>query len=215
MKNSTKLIIDNLIEENIELVDIKQSIMESLEILINCYNSEHKVLVCGNGGSASDSLHIVGELVKSFKIKRTLRKDIIDKIYLTYPEEAESMINNLEGSFEAHSLVNETALITAFSNDKNAVFSFAQQVYSYGKKKDVLIAISTSGNSENVVLAAKIAKLLDMTVISLTGENKCKLDFLSDIAIKAPSRETYRIQEYHLPIYHALCASLENEYYGE
>ncbi len=196
------------------LEPLSDNLYKSVELITESIANGGKILVCGNGGSASDSLHIVGELMKSFVLKRNISDDLRDKIVRLYPDEAEYYINNLQGAIPAISLVNEVALITAFGNDQSSELAFAQQVLGYGKPGDVLIAISTSGNSANVLHAARIARIMGVHVISLTGQGGGKLKDLSDVLLNVPSNITYQIQEYHLPVYHALCLALEQEFYG-
>ena len=184
-------------------------IIKATEILIEMYKNGGKVLVCGNGGSASDSMHIVGELMKGFILPRALSDEFKAKI------NDDELSNALQYGLPAISLVSEAALMTAFSNDQVPDAVFAQQVLGYGKKGDTLLAISTSGNSKNCVSAAKVAKALGLNVISLTGKKTSKLEELSDVTIHASDVETFKIQEQHLPIYHAICLALENEFYGE
>lgn len=186
-----------------------------MEALIWCFQNGNKLLVCGNGGSASDSEHIVGELMKTFMLDRPLDAAVREKIRVAYPEYAEHMIANLQKAVPAISLVSETALMTAYTNDNSAEMAFAQQVLSYGRPGDILLAITTSGNSTNVLNAARIARIADVKIIGLTGQSGGKLKELSDVCICAPSAVTYQIQEYHLPIYHCLCACVENELFGE
>lgn len=214
MKKKTEMIIEDLMQRYPALLTAKEDIIKALEEIIHLYQNGGKILVCGNGGSASDSMHIVGELVKAFRQKRKISPEIKQRLKDEYPQDAERFEQCLEGALPAISLVSEAALITAFSNDKEAVFAYAQQVYAQGVENDILIGISTSGNSENVVLASKIARVKGMKVIALTGESGGKLKALSDVCICAPSKETYIIQEYHLPIYHALCAAVEYEFFG-
>lgn len=209
MKNSTIEIINDLCNRYNSLDVCKEQILKSLDIIIYAYKNGNKLLTCGNGGSASDSMHIVGELMKAFKIKRPLNKELVEIL------DDEYMSSHLEMALPTVSLVSEASLTTAYSNDQAPDLMFAQQVLGHGKRGDVLLCISTSGNSKNCVYAAKMAKALDVFVISLTGEKPCKLDELSDVVIKAPSCETYKIQELHLPIYHALCLAIENEFFGE
>lgn len=188
-------------------INIEEVIIET----INCYKKGGKVLTCGNGGSAADSLHIVGELMKGFVKKRSLNETLVAKLAEAYPKDYEYLVGNLQMPLTAISLVNEVSLITAYANDKASDLSFAQQVLGHGNKEDILIAISTSGNSKNVIYAAKLAKVMGLKVISLTGKNGGELEVYSDYILKAPSCETYQIQEYHLPIYHILCLCVENE----
>lgn len=212
MKVSTKQFIDKLLERYPELES--HSVLEAVEKIIYCYSNKNKLLVCGNGGSAADSMHIVGELMKGFLLPRTIESKKQEEIKKLFPEEGEYFVKNLQVALPAISLVSETALATAYANDQTADLLFAQQVLGYGEKGDVLIAISTSGNSNNVVYAAQIAKLQGMKVISLTGHTGGKLKEYSDVLIDVPSNETYIIQEYHLPIYHTICAAVENEFFS-
>lgn len=208
MKNSSLCYINSLIERIPALESCKKEIIEATELLIKTYKNNGKLLVCGNGGSASDSLHIVGELMKGFVLPRKISKELEEKI-------SDSELSNaLQYGLPAISLVSETALSTAFANDQLPTATFAQQVLVHGKPNDTLLCISTSGNSLNCVYAAKVAKALDINIISLTGEKNSKLEELSNVTIKAPEKETYKIQEYHLPIYHAICLALEEEFYG-
>lgn len=215
MKKSTKNLIKNLIVRYPLLKNIEENIHLALEELKNTYNNGGKILVCGNGGSAADSLHIVGELMKSFVISRKIKEEQQKKIREFFPEDAEYFINNLQEGIPSLSLVNEVGLITAYGNDNTADLVFAQQVYGNGKKGDTLIVISTSGNSKNVIYAMKLAKIKEIKIISLTGRDGGKIKTLSDININVNEKETYKIQEYHLPIYHNLCLALENELFGE
>ena len=214
MKNTTYEIIADLFRRYPTLDLWEASVKAAVEALIRCFQNGNKLLVCGNGGSASDSEHIVGELMKTFMLDRPLDAAVRDKICKAYPEYAEYMIANLQRAVPAISLVSETALMTAYTNDNSAEMAFAQQVLSYGRPGDILLAISTSGNSMNVLNAARIARIAEVEVIGLTGQNGGKLKELSDVCICAPSAVTYQIQEYHLPIYHCLCACVENELFG-
>jgi Phosphoheptose isomerase len=213
MKKSTQQIIDNLIKRYPVLISCP--VKAAVEEVLACYHRKNKLLVCGNGGSAADSLHIVGELMKGFLLPRKLHDIKQRKIQALFPETASYLINNLQGTIPAISLVNETALFTAYANDQAAELCFAQQVIGLGNEGDVLIAVSTSGNSRNIIFAAQMAKVQNMKVISLTGRTGGKLKELSDILINVPFDETYIIQEYHLPVYHAICAASENELFSE
>lgn len=176
-------------------------IEKALAFMVDTYKNGGKILVCGNGGSASDADHIVGELMKGFLKDRKITDERI-------PQE---LRGKLQGALPAISLSAHTSLMTATINDNDADMIFAQQVYGYAKENDLLIAISTSGNSKNVVNAVKVAKSLGVKAISLTGETGGELKQFADVTICAPSTETYKIQEYHLPIYHYLCAKVEEE----
>ncbi len=178
-------------------------IEKTLALMVDTYKNDGKILVCGNGGSASDADHIVGELMKGFKLPRKVTDERIPQ----------NLREKLQGALPAISLCSQTSLMTAIANDNDADMIFAQQVYGLAKTDDLLIAISTSGNSKNVVNAVEVAKALGVKVITLTGENGGLLKEMSDVTICAPSTETYKIQEYHLPIYHYLCAKVEEEFY--
>lgn len=212
MKENTKKILDDLICRYPSLVDNKQDILDAYLLLEKTYNNHHKLLVCGNGGSAADSEHIVGELMKCFRKKRTIKQEINDKLN-NLGDEGKVLQNTLEGSLEAISLTSHLALSTAFANDKEPAVVFAQQLYGLGKKDDILLLISTSGNSKNCVLAATLAKAMDIKTIALTGKMESKLSSICNITIKVPEMETFKIQELHLPIYHCLCAMLEDNFF--
>lgn len=215
MKIAVAKVIDNLIERYPSLDICKQDILQSVEMLINCYQNKNKLLICGNGGSASDSQHIAGELMKSFRLKRKIPIEIQEQIEDKFPQSSQYYIENLEEPLTAISLVGETSLITAYSNDKAPDLIFAQQVYGLSNAGDILLAISTSGNSKNVLYACEIAQIKGMKIIGLTGQSGGKMNNICDIIIKTPEIETYKIQEYHLPIYHAICLAIEEEFFGE
>ena len=193
----------------VKLIPQRDNIEKAIDELEKCYKNGGKILVCGNGGSASDAAHIVGELMKGFVEKRPLEKDIQNKIEFEFKDGKTS--SKLQKSIPAIDLGAQTALNTAFANDVDPELIFAQQVigYSSNNKNDVLIAISTSGSSKNVVNAVKAAKAIGLKTIALTGEKESELSNLATICIKAPATETYKVQEYHLPIYHYICIELE------
>lgn len=186
-----------------ELECCKDDIEKALQLIIETYKNNGKILLCGNGGSASDSEHIVGELMKGFLLKRQVTDERL----------SQEMRENLQGALPAISLNSQTALMTAFNNDLNPDFVFAQQVYGYAKANDLLIGISTSGNSENVLNAVKVANSMGVKSIVLTGNDGGKLKNLATVSICVPANETYKIQEYHLPVYHYLCAKVEQEFF--
>lgn len=190
-------------------------VRQSVEALLEAFRQGHKLLVCGNGGSAADCEHIVGELMKGFLLERRLEPQKQEQIARMYPEQAQMFTKTLQRAAPAISLCSQTALMTAFGNDVSSQMVFAQQVLGYGCPGDVLLAISTSGNSANILYAAQIARVQGMTVIGLTGEGGGKLQQYCDICISVPSAITYQIQELHLPVYHCLCACVENELFGE
>jgi D-sedoheptulose 7-phosphate isomerase len=214
MKCIVRNILDQLIIRYSQLRPCTNDIEDAFMILKDCYNAGGKLLICGNGGSAADSEHIVGELMKGFKLKREICSEDVDRIKLMFPEDVEYLSNNLQRALPAISLVSQSAISSAYINDISADMVFAQQVYGYGNKEDVLIGLSTSGNSRNVINAIKVAKVLRMKTISMTGEEGGLMKKLCDVTINVPSKETYLVQEYHLPVYHALCAMIELEYFG-
>lgn len=212
MKKTARAIIDNLILRYPQLDVCKSSVLQALTMLINTYELKGKLLVCGNGGSAADAEHIVGELMKGFLLKRKISQPLANEICME--NNGTYICKNLQQPLEAISLVSQTGLMTAFANDQAADVYFAQQVLGYGKEEDVLLGISTSGNSNNVIYAAQVAKVLGMKTIGLTGHGGGKLNNYTDINIIVPEQETFKIQELHLPVYHALCAAIEEEFFG-
>lgn len=190
----------------------KLPVWEAYEMILRSCCNGGQILVCGNGGSAADSDHIVGELMKGFRLKRGLKE--VERDAFSFVEDGEQLAQKLQKGIPAISLNSHTALLTAIGNDTDYEMTFAQQVYGYGKKGDVLIAMTTSGNSENVVNAAKTAKVKEMKVLGITGSADSKLREYSDICLQIPESETYRVQEYTLPIYHAICAMLEEKMFG-
>lgn len=215
MRESTAKIIQNLLDRYSQLQECKTEIIKSVDSLINCFCRDHRLLVCGNGGSAADCEHIVGELMKAFLLERHLESEKQQQIRGKFPENADLLIHNLQRAVPAISLCSQTALMTAFGNDVSSQMLFAQQVLSYGRDGDILLAISTSGNSPNILYAAQIAHIQGVTVIGLTGSTGGKLKRYCDICITVPAELTYQIQELHLPVYHCLCACVENELFGE
>ncbi|MBQ8802325.1 MAG: SIS domain-containing protein [Tyzzerella sp.] len=183
----------------------REDIDKALELMIHTYQNGGKVLVCGNGGSASDSEHIVGELMKGFLLKREVTDERIP----------ENLRSGLQGSLPAISLPSQSAILSAFINDVEPEMMYAQLVYGYARENDLVIGLSTSGNSKNVVKAIEVAKYMGVKTLSMTGERKSRLSELSDITIRVPAVETYKIQEYHLPVYHYLCAEVEKIIFGE
>lgn len=215
MKNSTAKKIGELIERYPTLEVCRESLNMAAEKICASFKGGGKLMTCGNGGSAADAQHIVGELMKGFILPRNVDENFLRRVEKFFPDDVNYFRENLQGALPAISLVGETALNTAFANDKAPDLVFAQQVFGLGRRGDVLLAISTSGNSDNVVYAVEVAKILGVTTISLTGRRGGKLRHISDVTICAPSDETFKIQEFHLPIYHALCIAAENEFFGE
>lgn len=207
--------IDTLIDRYPKLIVCKADIIKAFELLLEAYNNKRKLLVCGNGGSASDSEHIVGELMKEFKLKRKVYADQAEAMKAIDSEMGTTLAENLQGALPAICLTGHSSLTTAFMNDANADLVFAQQVNGYGKANDVFLGISTSGNSKNVCYAAITAKSKGLKLVGLTGARESKLSKLADCCIRVPEIETYKIQELHLPVYHCLCLMLEEHFFGE
>ena len=207
MKKETLAILEKTIIDYPALSICRDDIIKAYNVLITCYENGGTVLICGNGGSAADSEHIVGEFMKGFLKRRPL--PAIDKEKIG----DETLFENMQGALPAISLVSQTSIVTAFMNDVEPNMVFAQQVYGYRNENNVLIGITTSGNSKNIVNAVKVANAFKMNTIGMTGESGGMLNSLCTVTLKAPVIETYRVQEYHLPIYHALCAMVESEFF--
>ena len=215
MDNRLEKHLSHLIERYPKLDVCRDGIKQAYEIMETAYASGRKLLVCGNGGSASDSEHIVGELMKEFKLKRKVFGEQATALKSIDPELGEVLAENLQGALPAISLTGHSSLQTAFMNDAVPELVFAQQVNGYGKPGDVFLGISTSGNSKNVLYAAVNAKAKGLKVIGLTGVKENKLMKYADVCIRVPETETYKIQELHLPVYHCLCLMLEDKFFGE
>jgi len=205
---------DQLCERYPSLNTVRPAIVEACDQLIACYEQGGKVLVCGNGGSCSDSEHIVGELMKSFELNRPILTAVREKLTAISPERGNYLAEHLQQGLPAISLTAHAALITAVANDIGADIIFAQQVIGYGRKNDVLIGISSSGNSQNVLDACVVAKAMNLKAIGLTGETGGKMKEFCDILINVPGRRTYMVQELQLPVYHLLCLAVEHYFFG-
>lgn len=205
--------IKTLMERFPELMDIKKSIDFAINDIIKCYEKGNKVLVAGNGGSACDSEHIAGELLKSFIKKRPIKEELRKE--LLNIEEGEYIANNLEQPLRAIALTSHFGLSTAYLNDKDPYLIFAQQLLAFGDRGDIFIAISTSGNAKNIIYASKLAKAMGIKIISFTNNDGGKLANMADIAIKAPAKETHIAQEYHEAIYHEICIKVEEHFFKE
>ncbi len=206
-------ILNDMISRYPALEDCKYDIREACKAVINCYSNHGKLLLCGNGGSCSDADHIVGELMKSFERKRPIERKLEGSLKSVSEERGAFIADRLQNALPAISLNAHSALYSAISNDMDANLVFAQQIAGYGQKNDVLIAMSTSGNSQNIVDAAITAKAKGLTVIGLTGENGGRMKQYCDIAICVPSLSTPEVQEYHQPIYHTICRIAENRFF--
>jgi D-sedoheptulose 7-phosphate isomerase len=183
-------------------------------VLRDCYRGGGKVLTCGNGGSAADAEHIVGELMKGYLLKRAMPEEMRAKLIATNPADGDYLADHLQGGLPAISLVSQTSLLSAIANDTAADMVYAQQVYVYGREGDTLIGISTSGNSTNVLRAMQVARASGLHTIGLTGRTGGKLKPLCDVCIRVPANDTTLVQERHLPIFHVLCAMLEEEFFA-
>lgn len=213
MKISPIQHLDNLIERYPALSGCKEDINKAFEALKECYGQKKKLLVCGNGGSAADAEHMVGELMKSFILTRKLPDNVADTLEKIDKELGKDLASQLQGALPAIALDGHVALSTAYMNDCNPTLCFAQQVNGFGTEGDVLIGITTSGNSKNVLYAAVMAKSKNMKVIGLTGARQNKLEAMADICIKVPETDTFKVQELHLPVYHCICLMLESEFF--
>ena len=191
-----------------------KSIENIIQILVNAFSKGNKLLIAGNGGSAADALHIIGELRKNFKLKRSLNSDLINSIEALYPQDKQYYINNLQNSLPVISLVSETSFLTAWINDADPNLIFAQQLIGLGKKNDILLLISTSGNSLNILHALRIAKCLNIITIGLTGNTNNQLSKEADYVICVPYNQTDNIQEAHIKIYHYICEEIEKRLFS-
>ncbi len=192
----------------------RSDIEKAFQLMLKSAENNAFVYICGNGGSAADSEHITGELMKGFNLKRPLSDS--EKEAFASIDGGEDIANKLQKGIRSISLVSQSGLISAFANDVDPSLVFAQQVYAYAKDtNDCLIALSTSGNSLNIVNAVKASIASDIKSISITGEKDSKLSEISTVTIKLPSTVTYEIQELTLPVYHALCSAVEIEMFGE
>ena len=215
LKENVKKHVQLLCERYPDLKSVENDIAAAYQILEKSYKNGGKLLVAGNGGSAADAEHIVGELMKGFKLPRKPQADFADKLVQENTELGAVLAENLQGALPAIALDGHPALSTAYMNDCEPLLCFAQQVNGYGKTGDVFLGILTSGNSKNVLYAATTAHAKGMKVIGLTGAKSSKLEQMSDVCIKVPQTETYMIQELHLPVYHCLCLMLEDEFFRD
>lgn len=215
MQEKLKKHVDLLITRYPKLASIRQEIEDAYEVMEECYRNGGKILIAGNGGSAADSEHMAGELMKRFKIPRPVEDDFAERMKAIDPVRGVELAKNLERSLMAIPLVAHEALTTAYINDVDGLGVFAQQLYGFGRPGDVFIGISTSGNSKNVMNATVVARALGIKVIGLTGAAGGELAGVSAVAVKAPETETYMIQELHLPIYHCWCLMLEDAFFGK
>ena len=216
LKKTTLEKVEELIERYPALAVCREDLRAAVQAICESYAGGHKLLVCGNGGSAADSEHIVGELMKGFLLPRKLGAQERQAFEKACPASAAYLMENLQGTLPAVSLVNSVGLGTAFANDQAPDLVFAQQVFGLGAAGDVLIAISTSGSSQNVLYALDVARAKGLRTIALTGEKGGRMaaEHLAETVIRVPATETFKIQEYHLPVYHMLCIAAEHEFFG-
>lgn len=205
--------IAQLIERYPVLASVENEIRTAYQVLERAYTNHKKLLVGGNGGSCADAEHIVGELMKGFVKKREIPKTMQERLLGLDQELGKQLANRLQSSLRAIAITGHAGLSTAFANDVDPEMTYAQQVNGYGDEGDVLLAISTSGNSKNLIYAALTARAKDMPVVLLSGKDGGKLRAIADVSIVVPNQKTYQIQELHLPIYHALCLQLEDKFF--
>lgn len=206
-------VISELISRYPALESCKKDIENACSAVIDCYSNNGLMLLCGNGGSCADADHIVGELMKSFEKRRPVDKDLEDGLKSVSNERGEYIAKKLQSALPAISLNAHSSLISAISNDMDPSLIFAQQVAGYGRESDLLIAISTSGNSQNIVDAVITAKAKGLTVIGLTGQSGGEMKQYCDIVICVPAVNTAEVQEFHLPVYHTICKAVENRFF--
>jgi D-sedoheptulose 7-phosphate isomerase len=206
--------LQRLVEKYPDLQPIAGDVTAAADLLRDCYGRGGKALFCGNGGSAADSEHLVGELMKGYLRARPVSQDVRQRLLSVFPQEGDYLADHLQGALPAISLVSQTALITAYANDVAPDMIFAQQVYGYGAEGDVLVGISTSGNSSNVLQALRVARAMGLNTLGFSGAGGA-MTALCDVAVRVPWQATADIQERHLAIYHALCAILEDAFFQD
>ena len=209
-----RAILQRLLEDNPALAPLRSGLLDAYALLQGAFELGGKLLLCGNGGSAADADHIVGELMKGFLKRRPLTAEeraLLDDT----PDMPAGFADRLQGALPALSLNTHGALLSAYANDVDASMVYAQQVWALGQGGDALLALSTSGNSRNVVNAVHAARAKGLRTLAITGDKESALSALCDVTLRLPSTETYRVQEYTLPVYHALCALLEAAFFAE
>jgi len=214
MKKATAVILDTLYQRYPLLTVCQTDIQSAFALLYKAFQSGHKLLVCGNGGSAADSGHIASELMKAFKLPRPLPEKHRAALWAAFPREGDGLAEGLQQGLPVIDLTANGPLMTAYANDADASMVFAQQVYGYGRPGDALLGISTSGSAVNVIRAVQTARAFGLAALGLTGQSGGVLAGLCDVCVRVPAAETYIVQELHLPVYHALCAALESEFFG-
>ena len=207
-------VYDDLTQRRPDLAGCLPDVRRAGEMLAACFWQGGKLLLCGNGGSAADCEHIVGELMKGFRRLRPLPDETRRRLEADWPEQGKALADHLQGALPALSLVSQTALMTAFMNDVDPALIFAQQVYGYGQPGDVVLGLSTSGNSANVLNALRVARTQGLHTLGMTGKDGGGMPALCEVTIRVPYERTSDIQEAHFPIYHALCAGLEETFFS-
>lgn len=206
--------VDLLFERYPVLKSIRENNIDSYLPMEECYTHGGKLLIAGNGGSAADSEHIAGELMKRFKVPCPVTAEFAEKLKEIDPKRGADLASNLECPLKAIPLVAHKALTTAYINDVDGIGIFAQQLFGFGDAGDVFLGIYTSGNSRSVMSATVVARALGIKIIALTGADGGELASVADVAVKVPETETYMIQELHLPIYHCWCMMLEERFFS-
>lgn len=206
--------IEVLMQRYPKLLEVKQDIVDAYFILEECYEHDGKLLIAGNGGSAADSEHIAGELMKRFETPRPVTDELKKRLLAVDPVKGADLAQNLERGLMAIPLVAHEAMTTAYINDVDGYGVFAQQLYGFGRPGDVFLGISTSGNSKNILSATVVARALGIKIVGLTGNTGGELAKVADVAVIVPEQRTYMIQEFHLPIYHCWCLMLESKFFG-
>lgn len=206
-------ILDTLLTRYPDLAPCQSDIVEAFQLLRTCFRGGGKLLVCGNGGSAADSEHIVGELMKGFMLRRPVSPELRGRLTAISPADGEALADHLQGALPAISLISQTSLVTAIANDIAADMVFAQQVYGYGRPGDAVLGISVSGKALNVIHALQVARALGLPTLGLTGRTGGAMLPFCSVAIRVPFDIVHEAQERHLAIYHALCLMLEQEFF--
>lgn len=202
--------IENMVKRYPELASCAEDTELVTGAFVACYNAGGKILICGNGGSAADAEHISGELLKGFMQKRPITENERESL-----SALGQVADKLQRGIPAVPLTSLSAALSAFANDVDPELVFAQLVFALGKENDLVVGLSTSGNSKNVVAALEVAKARGIKTVAMTGASGGKLSEIADITVKVPATETYKVQEYHLPVYHAICAEAERRIFGE
>jgi D-sedoheptulose 7-phosphate isomerase len=214
MNDAVKAILDELVERYPRLGPCENSVRSAFELSLSGFKRGGRLFTCGNGGSAADAEHVVGELLKGFRSRRPIGEKEAQALTDCLGSDADPFIAKLQGALPAISLTGHPGFSSAYSNDVDPEFTLAQHLFGLGRRGDVLWAFSTSGGSKNVLRAAQLAKAFGIGIVSFTGEGGGQLAKLADVAIRVPEHETFKVQELHLPVYHALCSMLEAHFFG-